>query len=199
MQRKWMRLTAAVLTVTMLMGCQKENSTEVAVDNTNRTYYEVFVYSFYDSDGDGIGDLKGLTEKLDYINDGKASTDTDLGCNGLWLMPIMPSTTYHKYDVTDYKDIDPEYGTLEDFQALVDACHERGINVIIDLVMNHSSSKHPWFQEACEYMQSLGEGEEPDATVCPYVDYYNFTKEKKGGYVQIPDTDWYYEAQFWRI
>ena len=197
MQRKWMRLTAAVLTVTMLMGCQKENSTEVAVDNTNRTYYEVFVYSFYDSDGDGIGDLKGLTEKLDYINDGKASTDTDLGCNGLWLMPIMPSTTYHKYDVTDYKDIDPEYGTLEDFQALVDACHERGINVIIDLVMNHSSSKHPWFQEACEYMQSLGEGEEPDATVCPYVDYYNFTKEKKGGYVQIPDTDWYYEAQFW--
>lgn len=151
------------------------------VDDKYRTYYEVFVYSFYDSDGDGIGDLNGVTEKLDYIQ--------DLGFNGIWLMPIMPSPTYHKYDTTDYMAIDPEYGTLEDFQNLLDGCHQRGIRVIIDLAMNHSSSNHPWFLEACDYLRSLPEGSEPDAGVCPYVEYYHFTKE--------PGSGWYYEAQFW--
>ena len=91
---------------------------ENVIDDNYRTCYEVFVYSFCDSNGDGIGDLDGLTSKLDYINDGDPTTDTDLGCNSIWLMPIMPSTTYHKYDVKDYKDIDPEYGTLEDFMNL---------------------------------------------------------------------------------
>ena len=81
---------------------------EEIIDDNYRTWYEVFVYSFFDSDGDGIGDLKGLNEKMDYINDGDPDTDTDLGCNGIWLMPVMPSTTYHKYDVIDYKAIDPE-------------------------------------------------------------------------------------------
>jgi glycosidase len=157
----------------------------------------VFVYSFYDSDGDGVGDLQGLIEKLDYINDGDDSTDTDLGCNGIWLMPVMPSTTYHKYDVTDYCDIDAEYGSLDDFKTLLSECHARGINVIIDLVMNHSSSSHPWFTEAVSYLKGLAEGEEPDASVCPYVDYYNFSREKNSGYSQIEGTDWYYEAQFW--
>ena len=116
------------------------NAGEVnVIDDKYRTYYEVFVYSFYDSDDDGIGDIKGLTEKLDYINDGDDSTTDDLGLNGLWLMPIMPSTTYHKYDVIDYCDIDPEYGTLEDFKALVEECHNRDMTVIIDFVMNHTS------------------------------------------------------------
>ena len=127
------------------------------INDNYRTYYEVFVYSFYDSDGDGIGDLKGLISKLDYINDGDDTTDTDLGCNGLWLMPIHPSPTYHKYDVTDYYGIDPVYGTLEDFQELLAACDERGIKVIMDLVLNHSSSGHPWFQEACAYLRDLGD------------------------------------------
>lgn len=167
------------------------------LDDNYRTCYEVFVYSFYDSDKDGIGDLKGLTEKLDYINDGDDTTDADLGCNEIWLMPIMPSTTYHKYDVTDYCAIDPEYGTMEDFTVLVEECHKRGVRVIIDFVMNHTSSKHEWFTAACQYLQSLGEGEEPDESVCPYVGYYNFTKESKGNYYQVPGTDWYYEGQFW--
>lgn len=91
---------------------------------------------------------------MDYINDGDPDTDTDLGCNGIWLMPVMPSTTYHKYDVIDYKAIDPEYGTLDDFSALVEACHQRGIDVIIDLVMNHTSSKNEWFLKATEYLKS---------------------------------------------
>lgn len=166
-------------------------------DDKYRTYYEVFVYSFYDSDGDGTGDLNGLRAKLDYLNDGDETTADDLGVNGIWLMPIMPSATYHKYDVKDYLDVDPEYGTLEDFQALLDDCHSRGIRVILDLVMNHTASQHPWFQAAADYLQSLPADGEPDPADCPYVDYYYFSRETKSGYAPLSGTDWYYEAQFW--
>lgn len=161
-----------------------------------RTFYEIFVYSFWDSNGDGIGDLAGVTEKLDYLNDGDDTTDSDLGITGIWLMPIMPSATYHKYDVKDYMAIDSSYGTMEDFENLVAECKARNINVIIDLVMNHTSSSHPWFVEACEYLKSIGD-EEPDPEECPYVDYYNFNKGIKSGYYRLGDTDWYYEAGFW--
>ena len=142
------------------------------LDDNYRNYYEVFVYSFCDSDGDGIGDIQGLISKLDYINDGDPTTDTDLGCTGIWLMPIMPSTTYHKYDVINYKDIDPQYCTLEDFEELIAECDERGIDVIIDLVLNHSSSQHFWFKEATNYLKNLGDAE-PNAEECPYFEYYH--------------------------
>ena len=178
---------------------EKENEIPLnIIDDKYRNYYEVFVYSFYDSDGDGIGDLKGLTEKLDYINDGDDTTDTDLGMNGIWLMPIMPSTTYHKYDVTDYYDIDKDYGTMDDFKAFMQECQSRDIHVIIDLVINHTSSKHEWFTTATDYLKTLEDGEEPDATVCPYVDYYHFTKEPEGSsFYKVSGTQWYYEAPFW--
>lgn len=166
------------------------------IDDNYRTYYEVFVYSFCDSDGDGIGDLQGLISRLDYINDGDDSTDTDLGCNGIWLMPINPSPTYHKYDVMDYYDIDEQYGTLEDFKQLLDECDKRGIKVIMDLVLNHSSSRNPWFQEACSYLKGL-DGAEPSAEECPYLEYYHFSKEQGSGYYAVEGTEWYYEAQFW--
>lgn len=166
------------------------------IDDNYRTYYEVFVYSFCDSDGDGVGDLQGLISKLDYINDGDDTTDTDLGCNGIWLMPVNPSPTYHKYDVADYYAIDEAYGTLEDFEELLAECERRGIKVIMDLVLNHSSSQNPWFQEACAYLKGL-DGAQPDAAQCPYYDYYHFSKEQGGGYYQVEGTDWYYEAQFW--
>ncbi len=177
------------------------------IDDKYRTTYEIFVYSFADSNGDGIGDLKGVTDKLDYINDGDDATDTDLGCNQIWLMPIMPSPTYHKYDVTDYMDIDPEYGTQDDFDNLVKACHDRGVNVIIDLVINHSSSEHPWFKEAKDYLKAHSELEaiynengEPIAELqseCPYLYYYNFTRDQQTGYEKVNGTGWYYEARFW--
>lgn len=166
------------------------------IDDNYRTYYEVFVYSFYDSDGDGIGDLQGLISKLDYINDGDDTTDTDLGFNGIWLMPINPSPTYHKYDVMDYYEIDPAYGTLEDFKQLLAECDKRGIKVIMDLVLNHSSSQNPWFMEACNYLKELGDGE-PNVEECPYFEYYHFSKEKGAGCYEVEGTDWYYEAQFW--
>jgi alpha-amylase len=116
-------------------------------------FYEVFVRSFADSSrgplaGDGIGDLQGLIEKLDYLNDGDSNTGTDLGIAGIWLMPIMASPSYHGYDVTDYTMVNPRYGTGEDFKRLIQEAHRRGIRVIIDLVLNHTSSGHPWFQDA---------------------------------------------------
>ena len=158
------------------------------IDDNYRNYYEIFVYSFYDTDGDGIGDINGVTEKLDYIK--------DMGFNGIWLMPIMPSTTYHKYDVVDYCNIDKQYGTLEDFKNLLKEAHARDIRVTIDFVMNHSSSQNPWFLDACSYLKTLGENEEPDASVCPYVDYYHFSRQGNDGYKTVTGTNWYYEAWF---
>ena len=103
-------------------------------------FYEIFVRSFRDSDGDGIGDFNGITEKLDYLQ--------SLGIKGIWLMPINPSPSYHGYDVTDYYAVNPDYGTMDDFKRLLEEAHKRDIKIIIDFVMNHTSSKHPWFQSA---------------------------------------------------
>lgn len=159
------------------------------VDDNYRNYYEIFVYSFYDSDGDGIGDLNGVTQRLDYIQ--------DMGFNGIWLMPVFQSTTYHKYDITDYMQIDSEYGSTEDMQNLIEECHKRGIRIILDFVMNHTSSQHLWFTQACEYLEQLPRGAELDEQECPYVGYYHFANEQKQDYYQVKNTDWYYEGVFW--
>jgi glycosidase len=111
-------------------------------------FYEVFVRSFADSDGDGVGDLRGLISKLDYLNDGNPVTGGDLGVDALWLMPVFESPSYHGYDTVDYERIDREYGTAEDFAELLEEAHRRGIRVIVDFVMNHTSSQHPWFVES---------------------------------------------------
>jgi glycosidase len=104
------------------------------------TVYEIFVRSFADSDGDGIGDLRGLTAHVDYL--------ADLGVDAVWLMPTFPSPSYHGYDVTDYRGVNPQYGTLADMDAFVAAAHERGIAVVLDFVLNHASSQHPWFVDS---------------------------------------------------
>ncbi|HKM35582.1 MAG TPA: alpha-amylase family glycosyl hydrolase [Lachnospiraceae bacterium] len=198
MKSKWIKLFCILGMAAAMSGCASGKDLEYQMmDDKYRTFYEVFVYSFYDSNGDGVGDLKGLTDKLDYINDGNPATSTDLGCNGIWLMPVMPSTTYHKYDVTDYYDIDPEYGTMEDFDAFVSACKKRDIHVLMDLVINHTSSEHPWFTQAVAYLKGLGD-KEPSTEDCPYFEYYHFAKEKKSGtWYQVAGTEWYYEAVFW--
>ncbi|HKI05422.1 MAG TPA: alpha-amylase family glycosyl hydrolase [Thermoanaerobaculia bacterium] len=103
-------------------------------------FYEVFVRSFSDSDGNGIGDFPGLTAKLDYLK--------DLGVDALWLMPVFDSPSYHGYDTVDYEKIEPDYGTSEDFNQFLGQAHRRGIRVIVDLVMNHSSAQHPWFVDS---------------------------------------------------
>lgn len=175
------------------------------IDDIYRTYYEVFLYSYYDSDGDGIGDIKGLISKLDYLNDGDDTTDSDLGVNGIWLMPIMPSTTYHKYDVVDYYDIDPEYGTIDDFKNLIAECDKRGIKVIIDFVINHTSTQNEWFKSAVKSLgiEPCGEKTCTHKDLCrehnPYCKYYNFVEGKptQGAYYSTGQGDWYYEAVFW--
>ena len=111
-------------------------------------FYEVFVRSFQDTDGDGKGDLKGLIARLDYLNDGNPKTDADLGVDALWLMPVFASPSYHGYDTTDYNTINPDYGTNADFERLCAEAHRRGIKVVVDLVLNHSSNKHPWFVDS---------------------------------------------------
>ena len=145
------------------------------------SWYEVFVRSYQDSDGDGVGDLPGLLSRLDYIS--------GMGYDGLWLMPIMPSPSYHKYDVTDYCQIDPQYGTLADFRALAEACHERGIRLIVDLPVNHSSVQHPWFVQACDALRA---GDMANL----YVDYYCFSQQGGQKMAPVAGTDWYYEEQF---
>ncbi|WP_052088262.1 alpha-amylase family glycosyl hydrolase [Paenibacillus wynnii] len=127
-----------------------EPSSSVIDEQPSTVFYEIFVRSFYDSNGDGIGDLRGITEKLDYLNDGNSDTKNDLGVGGIWLMPINPSPSYHGYDVTDYRAVNPDYGTLEDLQVLVEEAHKRGIKVIMDLVVNHTSKSHPWFIDSAK-------------------------------------------------
>jgi glycosidase len=114
----------------------------------DRVFYEVFVRSFYDGDGDGVGDLQGLIAKLDYLNDGDPATRGDLGITGLWLMPVAESPSYHGYDVVDYQRIEQDYGTNDDFRQLIAAAHRRGVVVIVDFVTNHTSNQHPWFLDA---------------------------------------------------
>ena len=108
--------------------------------------YQIYLRSFYDSNNDGIGDLKGVIEKLDHLNDGNGG---GLGIDAIWISPFFPSPQADfGYDVSEYCDIDTDYGTLEDFERLVNEAHRRGVKIILDLVLNHSSDQHKWFQES---------------------------------------------------
>ncbi|MBQ1316654.1 MAG: alpha-amylase [Lachnospiraceae bacterium] len=172
----------------------------VIPDDPYRTTYEIFVYSFADGNGDGVGDLPGIREKIGYFGPDEGG----LGCTSLWTTPIFPSPTYHKYDVSDYCAIDPEFGTMEDFEALLADLHDRGMTWILDLPLNHTSTEHPWFREAARYLASLPEGAEPVYEDCPYVWYYRFSEEKYEGYEPLSASGlydgarpWFYEARFW--
>ena len=146
------------------------------------TFYEIFVRSFNDSNGDGIGDFNGITQKLDYLQ--------NLGITGLWLMPIYPSPSYHGYDVTDYYSVNSDYGTMDDFKNLLTESHKRGIRVILDMVLNHTSSQHPWFKQAID----------PKS---PYHDWYIWSATDPGyngpwgEQVWYPLNGRYYYAIFW--
>ncbi|MCH5287073.1 MAG: hypothetical protein J1E43_06605 [Christensenellaceae bacterium] len=172
--KKWFCLLIATLLLCMTLTALGEE-----IDAAN--WYEIFVYSYQDSNGDHIGDLNGIRQRLSYIE--------EMGFDGIWLMPIMPSPSYHKYDVTDYYEVDPLYGTVDDLKALAADCHARGIRLIIDLVVNHTSSKHPWFLQATE---ALRKGDLDN----PYIGYYCFSQQPGSKMVPLSGTDWYYEEQF---
>ena len=112
-------------------------------------FYEIFVGSFSDSDGDGIGDLRGIINRMDYLNDGDPGSGLSLGIEGIWLTPIFSSPSYHKYDVTDYRSVDPAFGTADDLKELIALCHERGVKVILDLPINHTGRLNSLFAEFC--------------------------------------------------
>lgn len=146
-------------------------------------FYEIFVRSFADSDGDGIGDLRGITDKLDYLD--------ELGIAGIWLTPIHPSPSYHGYDVEDYTKVNPEFGTMADFETLVATAHSKGIKVVMDFVINHTSKTHPWFVSACT------------STDDPYRDYYLFAPDGEvSDYIsdgKVPMTNWYNSGEWHRV
>lgn len=165
-----------------------------AVQSTDnyRNYYQIFVYSFCDSNDDEVGDIPGIISKLDYLNDGNPEGGDDLGIDGIWLTPICESESYHKYSVEDYCTVDDEFGTNDDFKKLIEECDRRGINVITDLVINHSSDQHPWFKQACEEVK--------EGNLDGYAKYYHIVKAEDKDpsctYYSVNGTDYYYEANF---
>ncbi len=174
---------AVIIFMTLLLlipltSCEKKTEKIEIVDDNYRNIYEIFVASFNDSDGDHVGDLNGITKKLDYIS--------DMGYTGIWLMPIHRSPSYHKYDVVDYYSIDPSYGTIEDFEKLCEEAHKKDINIIIDLVVNHSSNLNPWFIQALDAYAKH--------TNSQYLDWYNFSDQPQYGYAEKDGV--YYEARF---
>ncbi len=194
--KKLLILKAIALCLLFLTGYSTLSN---AQQNTNVSVwprgvsYEIFVQSFADSDGNGKGDIKGMTSKLDYLK--------DLGVEGIWLMPMNPSPSYHKYDVTDYYDIHPDYGTLADFKEFISEAHKRNIKVIMDMVINHSSRSHPWFIDARSNPNS------------PYRDYYVWTHKddpqttvqgriiagdsnNRNRWVKVQDSDYLYYSYF---
>ncbi|WP_044039726.1 alpha-amylase family glycosyl hydrolase [Clostridium bornimense] len=209
MRKRFNKVIIFLMIITTISGCNIDNKVpssknskfnkvefndvkrnKTNMDKKQGVYYEIFVRSFADSDGDGIGDLNGVTEKLSYLK--------ELGVDGIWLMPVTESESYHGYDVIDYKAIEKDYGTMEDFQKLLEEAHKLNIKVIMDLVINHTSSSHPWFKESASSPNSK------------YRDYYRWvTKDDKDNYVANAVSDFgsgdvwhnkngaYYYGIFW--
>lgn len=145
-----------ILLLLLVLSCQEdEGSVNTGKDYpdtqswwNDQVFYQLFVRSFYDSDGDGSGDIRGIIQKLDYLNDGNPSTENDLGVTALMLMPVFQSSNYDGYAVEDYLKIDPDYGTMADFDELVREAGQRGIRIVLDFPINHTSNQHPWFLKA---------------------------------------------------
>ncbi|HEX2994738.1 MAG TPA: alpha-amylase family glycosyl hydrolase [Anaerolineales bacterium] len=172
------RILNCLLVIFLLAACVPIASKPASEESLSwwreAVFYEIFVRSFYDTDGNGIGDFNGITQKLDYLQ--------ELGINAIWLMPIHPSPSYHGYDVIDYYAVNPDYGTMEDFKHLLQEAHRRDIHIIIDLVINHTSSQHAWFVDANSGPQAK------------YRDYYIWSDN--GGSSWYPGEHGYYFAFF---
>ena len=159
-----------------------------------RVFYEIFVGSFSDADGDGVGDLRGVINRMDYLNDGDEASGKSLGIEGIWLTPIFPSRSYHKYDVNDYCDVDPAFGTVEDVKELAERCHQRNVKLILDLPINHTSRSHAWFNA---FLKAHRNGDTED----PYYEFYSYYHKGEPTpagrtFAQLSGTDDYYECNF---
>ncbi len=162
-----------------------DNDTVSVDDSRYRDYYQLCVYSFCDSDGDGWGDFKGIESKLDYIK--------ELGYTGVWLSPIHPSSSYHGYNVDDYYAVSDRFGTLDDFDDLTAAAKDKGMVIMLDMVLNHSGDNNPLFTKFKSAVQSCD-------TDSKYYDYYAKTTTWASGYTELctdsNGTTWYYESRF---
>lgn len=137
----------------------------------NAVVYQIYPFSFMDANNDGWGDLAGITSKLDYLK--------ELGVTAIWFSPLYKSPCYdYGYDIADYRDIDPKFGTLDEFKQMMKLAHQKGIKVIMDMVVNHTSIEHPWFQAAIKDTES------------PYRKYYLIREGKRVGKKLLPPTNW---------
>ena len=163
----------------------------VANQGNSRAYYQIFVGSFSDSNGDGVGDLRGIINRFDYLNDGDPNSGLSLGIEGIWLSPIFTSSSYHKYDTSNYYEIDPKFGTMEDLKELIELCHSRGVHIILDLVINHTARSHQWFQK----FQAAHRDGNVDSE---FYDYYSWSDTILPGasYHTISGTSQFYEGNF---
>ena len=185
-------LVGVMILPSILSGCTKPPEVD-PIDDNFRTFYQIFVGSFSDSNGDGIGDIRGIINRFDYLNDGDINSGKSLGVQGLWLSPIFSSPSYHKYDAKDYYKIDWRFGEEKDLKELIDLCHERNVKIILDLAINHTSSQHEWF---LAFKEARMKGD----TENEFYDYYTCvtTAEKVGGiqYQKIAGVDAWYECNF---
>ncbi|MDD4531972.1 MAG: alpha-amylase family glycosyl hydrolase [Bacilli bacterium] len=232
------KLTLAIMSLLLLVSCNdtsslistepsiSESTSEVEeipnyelvdrsdryIDSDNyRNFYHIFVHSFADSNGDGIGDLKGISDKLDYLRRADDPYGYDsLGINGIYLSPIQEAASYHGYDIIDYESINPNFGNMTDFDNLVAGCHQRGIKIILDLVLNHTSTLNEYFIKAVQALttdfdkDSFDENGRPTAELVerhPEVDYfrfinknYNFTYSGYSNRLYNVTGDWNFEG-----
>ena len=163
------------------------------ISDDYRVFYHIFVGSFSDSNNDTIGDLRGVINRMDYLNDGDINSGNDLGVQGIWLSPIFSSPSYHKYDASDYYKIDWRFGNEDTLKELIELAHSRNVKVIIDLAINHTSNQHPWFKE---FKQARIDGD----TSNKYYNYYSCatenTRENGKTYQKIAGVDCYFECNF---
>ncbi|MDO4940766.1 MAG: alpha-amylase family glycosyl hydrolase [Erysipelotrichaceae bacterium] len=165
----------------MLLSSSCTNKHIDTIDDNYRVFYQIFVGSFSDSNNDGIGDLRGIINRFDYLNDGNSESKTSLGIQGIWLSPIFESPSYHKYDVTNYYKIDEDFGTMDDLKELIELAHSRNVKVILDLAINHTSTDNEWFKQ---FKNAHINGE----TNNHYYDYYVY----KNADEVIPGKTWNY-------
>ena len=177
-----------ILLLCLVMASVNQSAAQENKGTTDRKWwkeavvYQIYPRSFKDTDGDGVGDLKGIIQKLDYIK--------SLGVDVVWLNPIYGSPNADNgYDISDYQTIMKEFGTMEDFDALLKGMHERGLKLVMDLVVNHSSDEHKWFQESRKSRDN------------PYRDYYHWWPAEKGkpavrpGAFEADGSGWRYDKQ----
>lgn len=161
-----------------------------SIDDNYRTLYQIYVRSFADSDGDGTGDIRGIIETFDYLNDGDISSGDDLGVQAIWLTPIFHGNSAHKYDAIDFYAIDPEFGTLDDLKELIALCDERNVKLILDLALNHTSTSNEWFKQ-------FKKAHLNNDTSNKYYNYYSWYSSKLNeGYVKVSGQNLWYECWF---